>query len=63
MVHSRQPNDRTPRWVKIQGVLVALLMLAVIAMSTGLLGGHGHGEGASMHVAPSSHNEHMSGHQ
>lgn len=63
MVPSRQPNDRTPRWVKIQGVLVALLMLSVIAMSTGLLGRHGHGDGGSMHLAPSSHNQHMDRHQ
>jgi hypothetical protein len=63
MVPSRQPNDHTPRWVKIQGVLVALLMLAVIAMSTGLLARHGRGDGGSMYHAPSSHNQHMDRHQ
>jgi hypothetical protein len=49
--------------VKIQGVLVALLMLAVIAMSTGLLARHGRGDGGSMYHAPSSHNQHMDRHQ
>lgn len=33
----------TPRWVKVQGAFVVLLILVVVAMSSGLLGGHGHG--------------------
>ena len=36
-----------PRWVKVQGAFVALLILVVVAMSSGLLGGHGHGGGTS----------------
>lgn len=37
----------TPRWVKVQGVFVLLLMLIVTAMSAGLIGGHGHTYDAS----------------
>ncbi len=40
------PTVRTPLWVKVQGALVVLLILVVIAMATGLLGGHGHDYGA-----------------
>lgn len=36
-----------PRWVKVQGAFVALLILVVAAMSSGLLGEHGHGGGMS----------------
>ena len=35
------PGSSTPRWVKVQGTFVALLILVVVAMSSGLLGGHG----------------------
>lgn len=35
----------TPRWVKVQGAVIALLILVVVAMSSGLLGGHGLGGG------------------
>lgn len=38
----------TPRWVKVQGTFVALLILVVVAMSSGLLGGHGHGGNMSL---------------
>ena len=54
-----QPKVPTPRWVKVNGALVVLLMLAVIAMSTGLLGRHGQSEGAPLHFIPSSHDQHM----
>ncbi|MGY6709459.1 MAG: hypothetical protein ACXIVF_14150 [Rhizobiaceae bacterium] len=40
------PTSETPLWVKVQGALVALLILVVAAMSTGFLGGHGHDYGA-----------------
>lgn len=36
---------RTPRWVKVQGTLVALLILVVVTMLSGLLGGYEHGGG------------------
>jgi hypothetical protein len=39
------PSEPIPRWAKIQGVFVLLLILVVLAMSSGLLrhgpGGHG----------------------
>jgi hypothetical protein len=41
----KDPTVRTPLWVKVQGSLVLLLILVVIAMSTGLLGQHGHEDG------------------
>lgn len=37
----------TPRWVKVQAAFVALLILVVVAMLSGLLGGHGHGGSVS----------------
>jgi hypothetical protein len=58
----------TPRWVKIQGVFVVLLMLVVLTMSTGLVGGHGgHGYTAPSRN-PASHGpsggaQHMGGHR
>lgn len=31
-----------PRWMKLQGIFVAILLLLIIALSTGLIGmGHG----------------------
>lgn len=63
MAITSNPKDRTPRWVKVQGVFVALLMLAVFAMSSGLLGRHGHGDHASTNFAPSSHDQHIDRHR
>lgn len=37
-----------PRWVKLQGIVVATLLLLIIAMSTGLIGMGGHGTGEVM---------------
>lgn len=37
-----------PRWAKLQGILAAILLLIVIAMSTGLIGMGGHGAGGTM---------------
>jgi hypothetical protein len=51
------PIVGTPRWVKVQGALVLLLILVVVAMSTGLTGGHGHAEGA-----PPGGERHTGGH-
>lgn len=45
----------TPRWVKVQGAFIALLILVVVAMSSGLLGGHGGG------MSP-GHQQMMGGH-
>lgn len=43
-----------PRWAKLQGILAAILILIVIAMSTGLIGMGGHGAGGTMgrHMPP-----------
>ena len=50
-----------PRWVKVQGVVLLLLVLVVIAMPAGLLspallgfegGGHGGHGGAEGHAPP-----------
>lgn len=56
-LHESGGKTGTPRWVKIQGVFVALLLLAVVGMSSGLinpglLGLEGGGHGPAMH-APS----------
>lgn len=40
----------TPRWVKIQGVIVVLFILAMLTMSSGLITRHGNF--ASMHGQP-----------
>lgn len=43
-----------PRWVKLQGIFVAILLLLIFAMSTGLIGMGGHGTGETMggHAMP-----------
>lgn len=43
-----------PRWAKLQGIFAAILILIVIAMSTGLIGMGGHGAGEAMggHMPP-----------
>ncbi len=41
-----------PRWVKLQGIFVAILLLLIIAMSTGLIGMGGHGEMTGGHAMP-----------
>jgi len=49
---TKMPNHRTPRWVKVFGVIgLALVLLLVILHLTG--NGFGHG----MHTLPSSVNE------
>jgi hypothetical protein len=42
MVTANDATVGTPLWVKVQGAMVLLLILVVVAMSTGLTGGHGH---------------------
>lgn len=63
MATNSDPKVSAPRWVKVQGVLVLLLMIFVISMSTGLLGRHGHSEGAALQVTPLSQDQHMRRHQ
>lgn len=48
------PYPGMPRWAKLQGIFVAVLLLLIIAMSTGLLGmgGGGHGEAKGAHMPP-----------
>lgn len=55
--HESAGQTGTPLWVKIQGVFVALLLLIVVGMSSGLIspgliGLEGGGHGPAMH-APS----------
>jgi hypothetical protein len=52
------PTSETPLWVKVQGSLVLLLILVVIAMATGLLGGHGRDYG----TPSGDQQQHMGGH-
>lgn len=65
MTTNGESDVPAPRWVKVQGVLVALLMLVVVSMSTGLLGRHGdgHSEGAALKVTPSTQDYHRRRHQ
>ncbi len=48
-------TSKAPLWVKMQGALVVLLILIVVAMFTGFLGGHGHDYGAPL----GDHQRHM----
>lgn len=56
MTSENRGASRTPRWVKVQGAFILLLILLVIAMSAGLIGGHG-----DMHGAPSDHEQSIGG--
>lgn len=51
------PYPGMPRWAKLQGIFVAILLLVIIAMSTGLvgMGGHSAGEAPSGHMPQGGH--------
>ena len=42
----RHPDEGTPRWVKVFGIVAAILVLLFVVM---LLVGGGHGGGPGMH--------------
>lgn len=48
----RPPYPGTPRWVKVQGILVLTLILVVTAMATGMMGLGGGGHGPMSHGTP-----------
>jgi hypothetical protein len=54
-IPARKPNSGMPRWVKVQGVFVILLVVVVVGMFAGVFnigllpGGGGHGMHGGLH--------------